>query len=211
MSEQLCHCNCPLTVISQVGEGSRDSAPTLLTGSARLYATPPIAEDEEISILEDVVPVTDRAEDEGARIEDQEVPLPIPPPQTQVVDLGPAVSLQACICQILKRVNGQRRPFSLVRLWSGAIYDLRDPSKYLQHQVGACSTAGVQVAGPYAQGYQEHGARHPDDRRELVCGRSMDAGESLTSEGDGESGPDFSQFSMELNLGGLGPSHPMGQ
>ena len=39
----------------------------------------------------------------------------------------------------------------------------------------------------------------------------MDAGESLTPEGDGESGPDFSQFSMELNLGGLGPSCPMGR
>ena len=150
MSEQLCHCNCPLTVISQVGEGSRNLAHSLSTGSARSYATPPAAKEEDIPILEDVVPATDHAEDKRAGIEDQEVPLLIPPPQTQVADLGPAVSLQAHIHQILERVNGQMCPFSLVCLQSGVIYDPRDPSKYLQHQVGARLTAGVQVAGPYA-------------------------------------------------------------
>ena len=98
---------------------------------ARSYATPPVAAEEEIPILEDVVPMINCAKDKGTGIEDQDVPLPIPPPQTQVVDLGPAVSLQAHIRQILKRVNGQRRPFSLVCLWSGALYDPRDPSKYL--------------------------------------------------------------------------------
>ena len=154
MSEQLCHCNHLLTVISHIGEGSHDSAPSPSTGSVRSYATPSVAE-EEIPILEDVMLTIDRAEDEVPGIEDQEVPLPIPPPQTQVVDLGPAVSLQAHICQILERVNGQRCPFPLVCLQSGVLYDLRDPSKYLQHQVRARLTAGVQVAGPYAQGYQE--------------------------------------------------------
>ena len=113
MSEQLCHCN------------------HLSTGSARSYATPPIAKDEEIPILEDVALMANHAEDERAGIEDQEVPLPIPLPQTQVVDLGPAVSLQAHIHKILKRVNGQRCPFSLVCLQSGVLYNLRDPSKYL--------------------------------------------------------------------------------
>ena len=39
----------------------------------------------------------------------------------------------------------------------------------------------------------------------------MGMGQSLTSEGDPESGPDFFRFSMELKLGGLGPSCPMGQ
>ena len=116
MSEQLCHCNRPSTVISQVGEGSCNSAPSPSTGSARSYATPPVAKEEEIPVLEDVVLMIDHAEDERAGIEDQEVPLPIPPPQTQVADLGPAGSLQAHICQILKRVNGQRHPFSLVHL-----------------------------------------------------------------------------------------------
>ena len=145
ISEQLCHCSHPST------------------GLAGLYATPPVAAEEEIPILEDIVPMIDRAEDEGTGIEDQDVPLPVPPPQTQVADLGPAVSPQACVRQVLESVNGQRCPFSLVHLWSGALYDLRDPSKYLRRPVRTHSTAGVWVAGPYAQGYQEHGACHPDD------------------------------------------------
>ena len=98
MSEQLCHCNCPLTVISQAEGGSHDLAPSLLTGSTRSYATPPVAKEEEIPALEDVVPMINCAEGEVTGIEDQDVPLPIPPPQSQAADLGPAVSLQAHVC-----------------------------------------------------------------------------------------------------------------
>ena len=211
MSEQLCHCNRPSTVISQAEEGSHDLAPSPSTGLARLYATPPVAEEEETPALEDIVLMIDHAEDEMTGIEDQDVLLPVPPPQTWVADLGPAVSLQARVCQILERVSDQRRPFSLVHLWSGALYDPRDPSKYLWRLVGTHLTVGVWVAAPYAQGYWEHGACHPDDCWEFVHGGSMGAGESSTLEGDGESGPDFSHFSEELELGGLGPSCPMGQ
>ena len=44
------------------------------------------------------MPMINCAEDEVTGIEDQDVPLPIPPPQIQAADLGPAVSLQAHVC-----------------------------------------------------------------------------------------------------------------
>ena len=97
MLEQLCHCNCPSTIISQAEEGGHDSAPSPSTGLARSYMTPPIAEEEDIPTLEDIILAVNHAEDKVARMEDQEEPLPVPPPQSQVADLGPAVSLQACV------------------------------------------------------------------------------------------------------------------
>lgn len=131
MSEQLCHCNHPSTVISQACEGSHHSAPSPSTGLACSYATLPIAKKKDVPILEDVVPRVDRAEDKVSRMEDQEEPLPVPPPQTQVANLGPAVSLQARVRQVFEKVNGQRCPVFLVRLRSGALYDPNNPTKYL--------------------------------------------------------------------------------
>ena len=116
MLEQLCHCNSPSTVISQAEEGSHHSAPSPSAGPVRSYTTPPIAEEEDIPALEDVVLSVDHADDKVVRMVDREELLPVPPPQTQVADLGPAVSLQVCVCWILERVNGQRCPFSLVHL-----------------------------------------------------------------------------------------------
>ena len=70
MSEQLCHCNQPLTVVSQADEGSHHLAPNPSTGSAHSYATPPIAKEEDVLVLEDVMPRVDHAEDKVSRMED---------------------------------------------------------------------------------------------------------------------------------------------
>ena len=189
-----------MTVVSQADEGSHHLAPNPLTGSAHSYATPPIAKEEDVLVLEDVVPRVDHAEDKVSRMEDQEEPLPVPPPQIQVSNLDPGVSLKACVHRVLERINGQRCPVSLVCLWSGAIFDPRDPTRYLHHSVRTHLAAGVRHVGPYVQGYREHRAHHTDDHGELVRGGPMDEGKSPTSDGDGESGPDFSHFSEELVL-----------
>ena len=92
MVDQLCYCNCPSTAISPLEGGSRPLAPSPSTGSGRFYATPPIAEEEVMPALEDVV---DQAEDEVVIPEAQGEPLPVPPPQARGTNLGPAVSLRA--------------------------------------------------------------------------------------------------------------------
>ena len=125
MVDRLCHCNCSSTVVSPSEGGSRPSAPSPSTGSARSYTTPPIAKEEVVPTLEDVM---DRTEEEVMIPEAQGEPLPVPPPQTREANLGPAVSLQTQIRLILQRVNEQRRPYSLVCLWSGQCFDPRDPT-----------------------------------------------------------------------------------
>ena len=63
---------------------------------------------------------------------------------------------------------------------------------------------------PYARRSGEHGGCHQDDGGEHPSGQLVAPRESMTSDGDPESGPDFSWFSEEPELGGLRPSRPLG-